>query len=82
MNRDGLLLAYQKLEFPVAEHERLPVPEEVAVPPGERVDLVLPFDIPLLDDAALRLRSVHRGERALDVVSIAVPAPLRERTEK
>jgi hypothetical protein len=82
VDRNGLLLAYQKLEFPVAEHERLPVPAEVEVPPGERVDLVLPFDIPLLDDAVLRVRSLHRGDRALDVVSIGVPAPLREPKEK
>jgi hypothetical protein len=82
VNREGLLLAYQKLEFPVAEHERLPVPASIDVPPGERVDLVLPFDVPLLDDGVLRLRSLHRGERSLDVVSIAIPAPLREPKEK
>lgn len=82
VGREGVLLAYQKLEFPVAEHERLPVPESIAVPPGQRVDLVLPFDIPLLDDAVLRMRSLQRGDRMLGVVSIAVPAPLRERDEE
>ncbi len=81
VGREGVLLAYQKLEFPVAEHERLPVPESIAVPPGQRVDLVLPFDIPLLDDAVLRLRSLHRGDQMLDVVSIGVPAPVREQAD-
>jgi hypothetical protein len=79
LGREGLLLAYQKLEFPVADVERIPVPAAIAVPPGETVQLQIPFDTgtPVLDRSVLRLRSIERGGRPLEVLALPIPAPVR-----
>jgi hypothetical protein len=80
LGREGLLLAYQKLEFPVADVERMRVPASIAVPPGATVRLVLPFETgtPVLDRCALRLRSITRQGQPLDVIALPVPAPIAD----
>jgi hypothetical protein len=77
IRREGLLLAYQRLEFPVVPDEYTSVPTSIAVPPGERVEVVLPFapGTPVAARSILRVRSMQRDGASLDALSVPIPAP-------
>jgi hypothetical protein len=78
IERRGILLDYQGLEFPIAldrQFERVPVRFEIAA--GARRDLVLPFSVGgrVGGAATLRLRALRRGSTWIEPFGLDVPAP-------
>ncbi|MEM9452904.1 MAG: hypothetical protein AAGF11_01910 [Myxococcota bacterium] len=78
VERKGVLLAYDELEFPVAEASAPELTESTALAPGSSTELELRFVIeqPLLEAATLHLLSIRRDDdQWLDPLRIAVPPP-------
>ena len=75
VQRKGLLLAYQELEFPVAQTPRINLPQAILVQPQQTVELLLPFSpgTPIHDRATLQLRWLQRDGRDLEVLALPVP---------
>lgn len=78
LDRKGVLLAYEELEFPVAEASAPQLTEGTALAPGSSTALELRFVLeqPLLGAATLHLMSIRRGDDDwLEPMRLAVPPP-------
>lgn len=78
VDREGILLAYGGLEFPVAQSEAAPVAERTTVPPGGTVTLELGFGTEqlMVQAGTLQLLSLHAGNGAqLAPLQLVVPPP-------
>ncbi len=78
VERQGVLLAYGDLEFPVATSSAPELTDQTALAPGATQQLELRFAIeqPLLEAATLHVMSIHQGEdRWLEPMRLAVPPP-------
>ncbi len=74
----GILLAYNALEFPVTSSTTNPFPEHTMVEAGGTVELELKFAIeqPLVEAGTLHVLSLkHDGDHWLEPVRLAVPPP-------
>lgn len=62
VDREGILLAYGELEYPVASTDEPAVPERTTLEPGASIELELSFvtEQPLLEAATLHVASIHR----------------------
>lgn len=79
VERQGVLLAYGDLEFPVAEASAPALTDNTTLAPGASTELELRFMIeqPLLEAATLHVMSIHRGEGDwLEPLRLAVPPPM------
>lgn len=72
VQRHGLLLSYEQLEFPARQTTAA---RTVELEPGARQQVTLRFDMgtALLDDAELKVRGARRGQQWLDVLSLTIP---------
>ncbi len=78
LERDGILLAYNQLEFPVLPSEARRVPERTLLAPGATVQLELGFgtDQLMVQAGTLRLLSIHAGNDTwLDPLLLTIPPP-------
>lgn len=77
LDRKGVLLAYDELEFPVAEASAPTLTEDTALAPGASTELELRFVLeqPLLEAATLHLMSIRRDDDWLEPMRLAVPPP-------
>lgn len=78
LERDGILLAYNQLEYPVLPSEAKPVPESTELPPGAAVQLELDFGTEqlMVQAATLRVLSIHASESDwLAPLQLTVPPP-------
>jgi hypothetical protein len=79
LDRKGVLLAYDELEFPVADASAPELTEGTALAPGSQTELELRFTIeqPLLEAATLHVMSIRRGDDDwLEPLRLAVPPPI------
>jgi hypothetical protein len=78
IEREGILLAYGKLEFPVLPSDTKLVPERTTLPPGATVQLELGFGTEqlMIEAATLHLLSIRAGEEQwLAPLHLTVPPP-------
>jgi hypothetical protein len=78
VERDGILLAYGDLEFPVLPSDTKPVAERTTLPPGGTVQLELGFGTEqlMIEAATLHLLSIHAGDDDwLAPLRLTVPPP-------
>lgn len=75
VERDGILLAYKQLEFPVDAEDPAAPSSTVTVPAKGAAKLEVAFTTgsAIRQPAALRLRALRRSDRWLDGVRLAVP---------
>lgn len=79
LDRKGVLLAYDELEFPVADASAPLLIEDTALAPGSTTELELRFTIeqPLLEAATLHMMSIRGGpDDWLEPLRLAVPPPI------
>lgn len=69
----GILLAEDDLELPLARIPELPVPDQLRVDPGGRLDVRLPFPSAGREQTVLRLRAASRGKTVVDVLELPIP---------
>lgn len=83
VERDGILLEYGDLEFPVflGDGPQSAPPTQSELQPGGRVQLDVTFETgsELIEPATLRFRAVRRGDDWLDAMALQVPAAPMER---
>lgn len=78
LERDGILLAYRELEYPVRPSEAAPVQATTTVPPGGTVKLELGFGTEqmMVEAGRLQLLAVRTGEDGwLAPLHLTVPPP-------
>lgn len=78
LERQGILLEYNELEFPVSDLGTEVLADEIVVDPGATVKLELGFvtEQALVEAATLHVMSIRRGPDAwTEPVTIAVPPP-------
>lgn len=82
LDRQGILLAYGELEFPVSAELDPPLPERTTVAPGASVALELAFPIEqaMVEAGTLHLMAVQRGDAPgddgwLNPLRLVVPPP-------
>lgn len=78
LEREGILLAYRDLEFPVAPSEAAPVAERTTLPPGGTVTLELGFGTEqlMVQAATLQLLSLRTADdQWLAPLTLVVPPP-------
>jgi hypothetical protein len=78
LDREGILLAYRDLEFPVLPTEAAPVAERTTLPPGGTVTLELGFGTEqlMVQAATLQLLSLRTGDdQWLAPLTLVVPPP-------
>lgn len=75
IERAGILLAHDDLEFPIASDPAPTIAPVVEVPPGGEVQLAARFTFGhrLEEAATLRVRIARRGDAWIDGLSVAVP---------
>ena len=75
VGREGILLAYRELEFPVGKAS--PVEASTTVPPGGTVELELGFGTEqmMVEAGTLQLLSLRAGEAWLAPLALTVPPP-------
>ena len=76
LDREGILLEYGELEFPLVDTEAGALAAQTTVPPGEAVELTLAFvtEQALVEAATLHLLSMQRGPGQW-VEPLALPVP-------
>jgi hypothetical protein len=76
VEKAGILLAYDDLEFPVADDPQGPALADIELAPGETRDLALRFDTGsrIVADATLMLRAIRRGDTWQDVLQVPIAA--------
>jgi hypothetical protein len=77
LERDGILLAYGELEFPLRKSDTKPVAERISLPPGATVQLELGFGTEqlMVEAATLHLLSIRAGDDWLAPLRLTVPPP-------
>lgn len=78
LEREGILLAYGELEFPVVPSDGAPVAERTTVPPGATVELELGFGTEqlMVEAGTLSLLSLRTADDAwLAPLRLTVPPP-------
>jgi hypothetical protein len=77
LDRDGILLAYRELEFPVREGDATPVEASTTLPPGGTVKLELGFGTEqmMVEAGVLQLLSLRAGEDWLAPLRVTIPPP-------
>lgn len=75
--RDGILLAYGGLEFPVQQADASPVQDSTTLPPGGTVKLELGFGTEqlMVEAGMLQLLSLRAGDEWLAPLHLTVPPP-------
>jgi hypothetical protein len=75
--RDGILLAYGELEFPVRQSDAAPVETSTTLPPGGTVKLELGFGTEqlMVEAGTLHLLSLRTGDDWLAPLHLTVPPP-------
>jgi hypothetical protein len=75
IDRAGILLAHQDLEFPIATDPEPTIAAITSVPPGGAVQLAARFTFGhrLEDTATLRVRIARRGEAWIEGLAVPVP---------
>jgi hypothetical protein len=75
--RDGILLAYGELEFPVQPGDVAPVEVSTTLPPGGTVKLELGFGTEqlMVEAGMLQLLSLRAGDEWLAPLQLTVPPP-------
>jgi hypothetical protein len=75
--RDGILLAYGELEFPVRQGDAAPVEATTTLPPGGTVKLELGFGTEqlMVEAGTLHLLSLRAGDDWLAPLHLTVPPP-------
>jgi hypothetical protein len=76
IERDGILLAHEDLEFPIATDPEPTIAASTTVPPEGEVHLAARFTFGhrLEDTATLLVRIARRGEDFIDGLAVPVPA--------
>ena len=77
LDREGILLAYHELEFPVQQGAGAPVEASTIVPPGGTVQLELGFGTEqlMVEAGRLQLLSLRAGDAWLAPLQLTVPPP-------
>lgn len=77
LDRDGILLAYHQLEFPVRQGDAAPVEASTTLTPGGTVKLELGFGTEqmMVEAGVLQLLSLRAGEDWLAPLRVTVPPP-------
>lgn len=77
LDREGILLAYHDLEFPVQQSDAAPVEASTTVPPGGTVRLELGFGTEqlMVEAGRLQLLSLRAGDDWLAPLQLTVPPP-------
>ncbi len=77
LERQGVLLAYEELEFPLDNGSAPTLTDETTLAPqaSEQIELRFVIEQPLLDAATLHVMSVRRGDDWLEPLRLAVPPP-------
>jgi hypothetical protein len=78
LDREGILLAYGDLEYPLAARVESPLAERTTLPPGDTVRLELAFvtEQAMVEAATLQLLSISGGDDDwLAPLKLAVPPP-------
>lgn len=77
LDREGILLAYHELEFPVQQGDGAPVEASTTVPPGGTVQLELGFGTEqlMVEAGRLQLLSLRAGDDWLAPLQLTVPPP-------
>jgi hypothetical protein len=75
--RDGILLAYGELQFPVRQSDAAPVETSTTLPPGGTVKLELGFGTEqlMIEAGTLHLLSLRTGDDWLAPLHLTVPPP-------
>lgn len=75
--REGILLAYHELEFPVQQGDGAPVEASTTVPPGGTVQLELGFGTEqlMVEAGTLQLLSLRAGDDWLAPLRLTLPPP-------
>ena len=75
IGRDGILLAHEDLEFPIATDPPPTIGDSTSVPPGGEAQLAARFTFGhrLEEPATLRVRIVRRGSEWIDGLAVPVP---------
>jgi len=75
--REGILLAYGELEFPVQQGDAAPVEASTTLPPGGTVKLELGFGTEqlMVEAGMLQLLSLRAGDDWLAPLHLTVPPP-------
>lgn len=78
IEREGILLHYGNLEFPVTEDSEHALPPSLRLAPGQHRELWLTFDTGsrVTAQATLKLRSVEQDGRYTEVIALPLEAPV------
>lgn len=77
IEREGILLAYDALEYPISATASPKLQARTVIPAGEQAQLELGFvmEQALVEAGTLNLYSIRRGERLVEPLRVIVPPP-------